>query len=39
MSINAGPPGPDGRMRAWAANAEGGLAISAEATLSGTVPP
>jgi 3-methylfumaryl-CoA hydratase len=38
MSVNADPPGPDGRVRLWAANAEGGLAISAEATLSGTVP-
>jgi 3-methylfumaryl-CoA hydratase len=38
MSVNADPPGPDGRVRLWAANAEGGLAIAAEATLSGTVP-
>ncbi len=39
MSVNADPPGPDGRMKLWAANADGGLAVSAEAALSGTVPP
>ena len=38
MSVNADPPGPDGKVKLWAANAEGGLAVSAEATVSGTVP-
>jgi len=37
MSINAALPEPDGRVRLWAANAECGLAISAEATVSGTI--
>jgi 3-methylfumaryl-CoA hydratase len=39
MSVNADPPGADGRVKLWAANATGGLAISAEATLSGMSPP
>jgi 3-methylfumaryl-CoA hydratase len=38
MSVNADPPGPDGRVNLWAANAEGGLAVSAEATVSGALP-
>jgi 3-methylfumaryl-CoA hydratase len=33
MSLNAEPPGADGAMRLWAANAAGGLAVSAEARL------
>jgi 3-methylfumaryl-CoA hydratase len=39
MSINADPPGDDGRVKLWAANADGGLAVSAEATLSGMRSP
>jgi 3-methylfumaryl-CoA hydratase len=39
MSVNADPPGADGRVKLWAANATGGLAISAEATVSGMSPP
>jgi len=38
MSVNADAPGPDGRMKLWAANATGDLGVSAEATLSGTLP-
>jgi 3-methylfumaryl-CoA hydratase len=38
MSVNADPPGADGKVKLWAANAEGGLAVSAEATISGTIP-
>jgi len=34
MSVNGTPPGADGVTRLWAANAEGDLAMSAEATLS-----
>lgn len=39
MSLNADPPGPDGKVKLWAANATGALAVSAEATVSGTLPP
>ena len=38
MSVNAALPDADGRVRLWAANAEGRLAMAAEASLSGTVP-
>ena len=38
MSVNAGPPGADGKVKLWAANATGGLAVSAEATVSGPLP-
>jgi 3-methylfumaryl-CoA hydratase len=34
MSVNATPPGADGLVKLWAANAEGGLAMSAEAKLA-----
>ncbi|MDP1731407.1 MAG: MaoC family dehydratase N-terminal domain-containing protein [Devosia sp.] len=34
MSVNGTPPGTDGITKLWAANAEGDLAMSAEATLS-----
>jgi len=30
MSVNATPPGADGLVRLWAANAEGHLAMTAE---------
>lgn len=36
MSVNADPPGPDGKVKLWAANADDVLAVSAEATVSGT---
>jgi 3-methylfumaryl-CoA hydratase len=35
MSVNADPPGADGRMKLWATCAEGRLAVSAEAVVSG----
>jgi 3-methylfumaryl-CoA hydratase len=38
MSVNADPPGPDGTVKLWAASAAGGLAVAAEATVSGTIP-
>jgi 3-methylfumaryl-CoA hydratase len=34
MSVNATPPGADGLVRLWAANAEGHLAMTAEARLA-----
>jgi 3-methylfumaryl-CoA hydratase len=34
MSVNATPPGGDGVVRLWAANAEGRLAMSAEARIA-----
>ena len=34
--LNGTPPGPDGIARLWAANADGRLAMTAEATLAGT---
>jgi 3-methylfumaryl-CoA hydratase len=34
MSVNATPPDSDGTAKVWAANAEGGLAMSGQATLS-----
>ncbi|MGE3304412.1 MAG: MaoC family dehydratase N-terminal domain-containing protein [Rhizobiaceae bacterium] len=34
MSVNATPPGADGIVRLWAANHEGGLAMTAEARLA-----
>jgi 3-methylfumaryl-CoA hydratase len=39
MSVNADRPDGDGRVRLWAANDAGALAVAAEATLSGAVPP
>ncbi|MCA3574714.1 MAG: MaoC family dehydratase N-terminal domain-containing protein [Aestuariivirga sp.] len=33
MSVNASPPGADGKMALWAANAEEGLAMTAEAVI------
>jgi len=39
ISVNADPPDAEGRVRLWAANAAGGLAISAEAKLSGIGAP
>jgi 3-methylfumaryl-CoA hydratase len=33
MSVNASPPGADGRLALWAANAEDGLAMTAEAVI------
>lgn len=39
MSVNADPPDPDGKVKLWAANATGALAVSAEATISGALPP
>ncbi len=39
MSVNAAAPGAGGKVVLWAANDAGGLAVAAEATLSGVVPP
>jgi hypothetical protein len=33
MSVNASPPGADGKMPLWAANAEEGLAMTGEAQI------
>jgi 3-methylfumaryl-CoA hydratase len=37
MTVNATPPGADGTVSLWAANAEGGLAMKAEARIAGGV--
>ena len=34
MSLNATPPGMDGIVNLWAANAEGNLAMTAQARLA-----
>jgi 3-methylfumaryl-CoA hydratase len=38
MTVNAAPPDAGGMVKLWAANAEGGLAMKAEAQLAGAAP-